>query len=197
MKIYDASSGSHLQTISGLSPMNSMAFSPDYQLVTAGYDGVIDLWDAKGGSHLKVLARENTAVMAVAFSQPRLASLSVDSTIKVWDMNSGECLKTLRSHGAKSFSIAFSQGILVSVASREGSATTVVETWNVDSGALLRSFYSKFEVRVIALSSDASQLALGIESLIKLLKFSSATFLHQLEGHRGFIGSVMFSHDSA
>jgi WD40 repeat protein len=68
IKLWDAKTGSELQTVEGYSrSVQSVAFSPDSQMVASGSnDGTIKLWDAKTGSELQTVEGYSGWVQSVA-----------------------------------------------------------------------------------------------------------------------------------
>jgi WD40 repeat protein len=68
IKLWDAKTGSELQTLKGHSfSVRSVAFSHDSQMVASGSsDNTIRLWDAKSGSELQTLKGHSGWVRSVA-----------------------------------------------------------------------------------------------------------------------------------
>ncbi|KAF8585269.1 NWD1 protein, partial [Ramaria rubella] len=72
--------------------VSSVAFSPDgIYIVSASYDGTLQLWDAASGVHLNTLTGHTGRVESVAFSPDgtHIVSESDDRTLQLWDAVSG------------------------------------------------------------------------------------------------------------
>ena len=112
MKVWDASRGACMQTLTGhSSDVSSVAFSHDStKLASASYDNTVKVWDASSGTCLQTFTGHSNYVRSVAFSHgsTKLASASGDSTVKVWDASSGACLQTFTGHSDYVRSVAFS-----------------------------------------------------------------------------------------
>jgi len=91
LKIWDASSGKQLATLSGhTSSVDAVAYSPDgSRIVSGSYDNRLKIWDANSGKLLSSLEAHTASVRAVAFSPSGhlIYSGSDDRTIKVWPSN--------------------------------------------------------------------------------------------------------------
>ena len=90
VKIWDASSGDLLQTLSGHTrDVLAVAVSPDGRwLASGGEDTTIRLWDAETGRVRYKLRGHIGVINSLAFSPDsrRLASGSRDKTVKVWEL---------------------------------------------------------------------------------------------------------------
>ena len=198
IKLWDASSGSLLRTLSGHSnTVSSVAFSPDGKsLASASDDNSIKLWDASSGSLLRTLSGHSRPVSSVAFSPDgkSLASASSDNSIKLWDASSGSLLRTLSGHSLRVLSVAFSpDGKSLASASDDNS----IKLWDASSGSLLRTLSGHSNtVSSVAFSPDGKSLAsASYDSSIKLWDASSGSLLRTLSGHSSFVLSVAFSPD--
>jgi WD40 repeat protein len=144
LTIWDASSGTYLQTLRGHSgSINSVAFSRDStQLISASHDRTVKIWDARDGAYLQTLDDgHNDIVSAVAFSHDstRFASASYDRTVKIWDTSNGVCLQTLNiGHNDTVDRLAFSDRSRKLILA---SGTSRFETWDQQTDSTGRTFW--------------------------------------------------------
>ena len=85
--------------------VNSIAFSPDGQLLASGSkDGTIVLWNPLTGKKIRSLTGHNDSVYSVAFSTDgrMLASVSEDGKIILWNPETGVILHTMQHNGVRS-----------------------------------------------------------------------------------------------
>jgi len=121
VRIWNANTGSEIRTLRGhgdsplmadfISPVASVAFSPDGKLVASGsYDYTVKLWDVETGAELMTIDKHSSLVNDVAFSPDgkRIASASSDSTIRVCDVVTGGELQVLKGHEGQVSSVCFS-----------------------------------------------------------------------------------------
>jgi WD40 repeat protein len=110
--VIDNSGGNWLKNFEGhLSPISSVAYSPDGKYIVSGsYDGIIKIWDANTGQCLKTLEGHSECVSSVAYSPDgtKIISGSDDKSIKIWDANTRQCLQTLEGHKHSVLSVAYS-----------------------------------------------------------------------------------------
>src|SRR5581483_499386 len=112
VKIWDADSGSLLNTLNGHTDyVQSVAFSSDNRKIVSGScDNSIKIWDAESGSLLNTLNGHTNSVISVVFSSDnrKIVSGSCDKSIKIWDADSGSLLNTLNGHTDWVLNVAFS-----------------------------------------------------------------------------------------
>jgi hypothetical protein len=80
------------------SPIRSVSFSPDGQLVASGsVDRTVKVWEARTGQRVADWLGHNSPVASVCFSPDGqlVASGSWDGTVKVWEAQRGVCRATL------------------------------------------------------------------------------------------------------
>ena len=113
--LYDAESGEEVSLLTEhANKVNSMAFSPDGQIIASIGDwngDTICLWDVDTGQQLKGLTGHTGDVNSISCSPDgqTIASASEDGTIRLWDVATRQNLKTiLIGHTASVYSVVFS-----------------------------------------------------------------------------------------
>jgi WD40 repeat protein/DNA-binding SARP family transcriptional activator len=77
--------------------VNTVDYSPDGRIVTAGADRTVRVWDPDGGRAPVVLRGHTDEVGAAQFTADgtRVVSASADGTVRLWDARGGEALVKL------------------------------------------------------------------------------------------------------
>ena len=161
--VIDNSGGNWLKNFEGhLSPVSSVAYSPDGKYIVSGsYDGIIKIWDANTGKYLKTLLGGSRTIFSLAFSPDgsRIVSCSVDNTIKIWNANTGECIKTLKGDNDRFYSVAYSPDGTKIISC---SADRYIKIWDANTGQCLQTLegHSDF-VSSLAYSPDGTKIISG------------------------------------
>ena len=149
---------------------NSLAFSPDGDLLaTAGVTRVI-FWDAETGDKLFTLAGEsvgttvgyNLGVGQISFSPDgrRLAAANIDGVSKVWDLAAREELLVLPPDGLPAKAIAYSpDGRFLATGGDEG----VVTLWDSNEGSQILTKTLGGIIHSVTFSPDGSSVAAASE----------------------------------
>ncbi|WP_396336374.1 protein kinase domain-containing protein [Fischerella sp. JS2] len=191
---------------SDLSSVNSVAISPDGQILASGHDDkTIKLWNLNTHKLISTLTGHSQAVKSVAFSPEgnTLATASDDKTIKLWNLNTLEEIFTLYGHLSAVKSVAFSlRGILAS-----GSWDKTVKLWNITTGQEISTLTGhQLQVSAVAFSPQNQLLAsASFDRTIRLWdlsplhtqtqkKFENCT-CYSLCGHAWAVLTVAFSPD--
>ena len=114
--------------------VNTVAFSPDRQLLASGGDdNTVILWDVTDRRKLKVFTGPSKSVMSVVFSPDGklLAAASLDGFVRLWDVLSKRGLPSL-THSGWVKSVAFSPDGKT-LASGGGDEKGSVMLWDVPS----------------------------------------------------------------
>lgn len=118
IKVWDASSGECLQTLSGHSDsISCMIVLADGRLATASRDKTIkvgkhtrndphrllvkenlQVWDMSLGKCVVTLTGLGAAARCLTSVQGRLVSGSKDEALRVWDLNNKQCVASFRAH---------------------------------------------------------------------------------------------------
>lgn len=135
--------------------VNSVAFSPDGQLVvTANDDGSALVYDSATGSVVSDLRGHAGVVTSAVFSTngSLVATTSLDGTARVWESRTGQTTAEMRGHLAGVYAAVFSHnGKLVATASADSTA----RVWVAATGksiAILRGHSGR--VNTVAFSQD-------------------------------------------
>jgi WD40 repeat protein len=177
--------------------VNSVALSPDGQLLASASSNVVTLWDVIHGRELRQLQGHTDIVQSVAFSPAGqlLASAGGDGTVRLWDVAGGKAVQVRRLEGHKEavWGVAFSPdgGILAS-----GSYDATVWLWDVARGQGVRQLKGHMGgVNSVAFSPDGQTLASASSDTIVLCDVSRGRKIEQLRGHAHLVQSVAFSPD--
>ena len=169
VRLWDVDSGTLIREIEHGDIVNSIAFSPDGQILASatglvpfhGEETVnsIQLWDVKTGSQLLFIPNDTGAVFSVAFSPDGklIASGGYDTTIAIWDAQTGEKIASLEGHEGSVYSVSFSADgrYLVS-----GSADKTVRLWDTSTWEELAVYRDhSATVMDVAFSPDSTLIA--------------------------------------
>jgi WD40 repeat protein len=192
--------------VSNTDVLNSVAFSPDGQLLASGgADQKVRLWNVASRSLvMPPLEGHDDIVDTVAFSHDgkRLASAGWDRTIRLWDPTSGQPAgPPLEAHEMPITSIAFSpDDRLLASACMDGSLLL----WDLSSGQPLIPplAYPKAATggttNGVAFSPDGTILAsTSNDGTIRLWDVAKRAPRGTLSGYGGAVTTVVFSPDGA
>ncbi|MCF3608541.1 hypothetical protein L2E81_18910 [Planktothrix agardhii 1033] len=201
--------------------VNSVAISPDGQILVSGSDDkTITIWDLSTGQELRTLTGHSESVNSVAISPDGQILVSSSHTvvsvrtvvnynseshtavmgnvyntinkIKIWQLSTGQELRTLEGD-ASVLSLAISPDgqILVS-----GSADNTIKIWQLSTGEELRTLTGHSEsVNSVAISPDGQILVSGSDDkTIEIWQLSTGQKLRTLTG-AGSINSLAISPD--
>ena len=196
VRLWDAYTGEHKQTLKGQNWISDVAFSPDGQIIAAStsQDSTILLWDVHTGEHKQTLRGHTKGVWSVAFSPDgqTIASASSDRTVRLWDVHTGEHKQTLKGQNLV-WSVAFSpDGLTIASTSSDR-----VLLWDAHTGEhkqTLRGHTSG--VDNVAFSPDGQTIAsTSSDRTVRLWNARTGEHKQTLRGHTSGVGSVAFSPD--
>src|SRR5947207_3869087 len=192
--------------------VNSVAYSPDGQLLVSGSnDRTIKLWRRDGvfirsfvipydinaqlTDVLSVAISPDGALIAAGVEQYNASSQTEFGTVQIWRISDGFLVQTFTGYGAAVTSVAFSpDGQYLA----GGSKTGLVKVWRLANGTLVSSFAHTQRVKGLAFSPDGLWLASGSDDgTARLYRTSDWGLARTLTGHTNNILSLAFSPNSA
>ncbi|MCL2710429.1 MAG: serine/threonine protein kinase [Planctomycetaceae bacterium] len=136
-RIWDAESGTLLQTLEHSDRVYSANFSPDgTRIVTSGRDPTIRIWDAESGEELQSLSQHQDTGGFTIFSPDgeRIVTVGGDRIIRIWGVESETIVRTLDGHDGTCYAVFSPDG--QRIVSSGGDWTARI--WDIESGAMLR-----------------------------------------------------------
>lgn len=188
LKLIDAATGKTIRAFEGTASYynDSIAFSPNGQLVLSGNEEQLRLWDVATG---KLMRTVDAGAVAVSFSPDGRLALSGGGTVRLWDVATGGLVRSFEVDRARIMSVAFSpDGRTILAGSREG----VTRLWDVSSGELLRSFEGGAKA---VFSSDGRQVLSADWDGFRAWDAATGTLIRSLEMQTRNLGSVDWSSD--
>lgn len=180
------------------SPVASLKFSPDGQILAAGGYKDVRLIEAASGKEVAALSGQTDYVRSIAFSPDgkKVAAAGgapqLFGEIRIWDVQSHQLLKTMQGHKDCIYSIAWSpDGKLIASASYD----RMVKLWDPDSGREVRNLQDHIDaVFAVAFSPDGKRLASASQDrTVKIWDVASGKRLYTLSDASDGLTTVAFS----
>jgi eukaryotic-like serine/threonine-protein kinase len=191
--------GTLLRMLTTGSPVRSLAFSPEGDLLAAGYDDhTIGIWNLSDYTHMATFKGHTSSVRSVRFAPHGglLASGSDDETLRLWRVADGLCMRRIQMPGCPIESIAFSpDGEMLAVGGWGGTIAlyTVEETRLRMAESLPCPF-----VHSVAFSPDGQLFAAGAyDGAVYLWNVRDHQPLPPLPGFQTIILALAFSPDGS
>ena len=168
-----------------VSPVGSIAYSPDGKLLAVGGYQEVRLLDAATGKALATLSGHADLVRSLDFSRDGkwLAAAgglpARSGEVKVWDVGSRQLLRTIEGHRDCIYAVAASpDGKLLAT----GSYDKLIKLWDVATGKEVRTLKDHIDaVFAVAFSPDGKRLASGSQDrTIKVWDVASGQRLYTL-----------------
>lgn len=179
IKLWNVASGQLIRTIKGFTPgvsgIESVAFSPDGQMLVVSSNVQVKLFETATGKLLRVFETNEShtsgEMTICCGSEARSAVFSPDGnlivsghedgTIKLWDVKGGKLLRIMKGRPSDVRSVAFSPDGKYIAAGNEHEDGRI-ELWSTQTGKLVRRFGEDSDyVRSLSFSSDGRMVVSG------------------------------------
>jgi WD40 repeat protein len=211
--IYEVASGNHLRSLvdptvvgpdqkpldaAHMSIVESLAYSPDGQLLASGSYQEVTLWDVATGTVKQKLTGFADRVMALAFDKDgKLLATgggapTEDGEVKVFEVATGKLVTDLKSgHSDTVFGVTFSpDGKMLATCG----ADKFVKTWELPEGKFIKSFEGHtHHVLDVGWRGDGKVLAsAGADNNIKVWDFEKGEQVRTIGGHNKQVTRLLF-----
>jgi hypothetical protein len=137
-RVYDTTSGNLETTYTGLnSPLYAVACLPDGLVASGGRDKSLHIWDSKEGKKKSDIGGFGGEINALLATTDFIFSASADGLVKQHAVSDRKLVHTFAGHGDAVYALAYDAASKKLVS---GDYDGVVNLWNVESGALEKTF---------------------------------------------------------
>ncbi len=201
----DLTTGAEVQRLEGHTDIvRSVAFTPDgREGLSASLDGSVIVWNLATGEQIRRFDGHKYPVLSVDVSPDGKTALSAaldlsgsgnDGELLLWDIDTGKIIQKLDAAVLNAVFSPDGQTALVSVV---GFDHDDVETWDLQSGQILKTFtVGSDPAWGLAFSPDGSYALLGLgDGTVRLWNIDTSEEVLRFVGHTDLVNSVAFSPD--
>jgi len=200
--VYDIAAGEILTIIDEpADAISDIAFHPDGSvLMGVSVDRSLYEWDYEFGDLYWEASNYHTDIISSLVFHPdgwRLLTSSYDRTIILWDYTAGQTLSTLSRHEDWIQDMAISpDGRRLATVTGGPTETNELIIWDLQNGAVERTYTLAGGLTALAISPDGSTLAAGsVDGAIGLIDRASGDISMTLDAHFADVWSLVFSAD--
>ncbi|OQY33111.1 MAG: hypothetical protein B6243_06815, partial [Anaerolineaceae bacterium 4572_5.2] len=176
--------------------VDSVAFSPDGNILASSGYATIHLWRVSDGQHLQSLGTETVYDVAFSPDGQILASANWGETVRLWRVSDGQVLHNLHEHKGIVIGVDFSSNGNTPAAL---GSDNVINLWRASDGQSLQTLKRErhtLDVNRVAISPDANIIAsVSWDDTVRLWRVSDGQQLHSMYAHKGRADAVAFSPD--
>ena len=192
VRLWQVATGRELPRLMGHAGyVTTVVFSPDSNFLASGSrSGEVKIWDVNSTQLAYSLPSHTNGVNSVAFSSngKLLAVVGMDHKVEVWNLEKKQA-RTFVGHSNEITSAVFAKDFLVT-AGRD----KTIRTWDVNTGANLKSVETPSEINGIAINPNGDLLATAnVDSTIRTWDIETLSLKRTFAGHTAEAFAVRFS----
>jgi WD40 repeat protein len=195
--LYDLTTGKDLRRVGRHNGgVRRVLFLPDgKQIVTAGFDGLVQLWDVETGKEVReIKARPGTMIYSIALAPDNKAiALAFREGVQLLDLATGKDLVRGEMGKAACSAVCFAgDGKMLATGNETG-----VKLWEVATGRLIREISGvKGELSFMVFSADGRIVsASSYDQTVRLWEVRTGRLIRELAGHTGWVWGLALAPD--
>ncbi len=189
--MWDPANGQQIAVLDAQSPVTSLSFHNNGQLLSASADGSVKLWQIPGAA-AKPLTHPAAVTSAVLSADgARLVTGCDDKQVRLWDLATGQAERSYKGHTLGVLCVAINAAGTQIAA---GGADKTLMVWNTPTATEVLKFPLAAAVRSVAFSPDGRLLAGGLaDNSIHLFDLAVGKEIKTLAGHTGAVNALIFT----
>jgi hypothetical protein len=195
--LYDLTAGKELRRVGRHNGgVRRVLFLPDgKQILTAGFDGVVQLWDVAAGKEIReIKARPGTMIYSVALSpDTKTVALAFREGLQLLDLATGKNVTHGDMGKAPCSAVCFAGDGKILATGNE----TTVKVWEVATGRLIREIGGvKGELSFMVFSADGRTVfGSSYDQTVRMWEVRTGRMVRELAGHTSWVWGMALAPD--